>query len=239
MLLHAPKPKLVSPADIIRAAGPPLGSNLKYCQYSIAGVHNLYLLVYRSGARCYQFRQTLNGRSVCKIIGAIEDCTLEQAIAITKGMKFCLKAGQCPYEYLRSTRSMKVAQFVEEKYKPFITRDRKSLRTINNMLVKRILPYFGDLPLTAVTKGVVRDFLSDLRDQKNSRTGERVGAATVNRHHSLLSGMFKLAIEHDLVDKNPCDGIRKLKENSSRDRYLNPDEYPRFMKALMSLIDRP
>jgi len=239
MLIKLKKPKIVSSADVIRAAGPPPGSNRKYIQYSIAGVPNLYLLVYRSGARCYQFRQTLNGRSVCKIIGAIEDCTLDRAIAITKGMKFCIKGGQCPYDYLKNTRSMTVSQFIIEKYMPFIKLNRKSLRTIENMLHKRIIPYFGDLPLTAVTKGMIREFLESISHELNYRTGKKIGAATINRHLSLLSSLFRFAIENDLIEKNPCTGIRKLRENPSRDRYLHKDEYPRFLRELMALIDRP
>lgn len=239
MLIEHKKHKLVSSADVIRAPGPPHGSHRKYEQYSVAGVPNLYLLVYRSGARSYQFRQTLNGRGVCKTIGAIEDCALDRAIAITKGMKFCMKAGQSPYEYLKSTRSMTVSQFVADKYMPFIKLNRKSRRTVENMLLKRILPHFGDLPLTAITKGMIRDFLNAILDEINLKTGKKIGAASYNRHLSLLASLYTLAGDHDLVEKNPCIGIRKQRENSSRDRYLSSDEYPKFIKALMSLIDRP
>jgi integrase len=42
-----------------------------------------------------------------------------------------------------------------------------------------------------------------------------------------------------LIEKNPCTGVKKAKENKSRDRYLGEAEYVRFIKVLNTMLDNP
>ena len=54
---------------------------------------------------------------------------------------------------------------------------------------------------------------------------------TANRVIALLSGVFNRAIEWGITETNPCTRIRHNKE-ASRDRFLQADEFPRFIAAL-------
>ena len=56
--------------------------------------------------------------------------------------------------------------------------------------------------------------------------------ATANRHLSLLSKLFKLAMQWERVTKNPCQGVKKFKENNQRHRYLSDDELQRLFRAM-------
>ena len=55
---------------------------------------------------------------------------------------------------------------------------------------------------------------------------------TANRVLALVSSIFSDAIRDDLYDRiNPCKGIKRFKENQ-RKRFIHPEEFPLFVKAL-------
>ena len=62
--------------------------------------------------------------------------------------------------------------------------------------------------------------------------------ATVNRLRSLLQRMFALAIQWDILEKNPVQGLPKLQENNARQRYLSPEEVLAFTNALAAEKNR-
>jgi len=56
--------------------------------------------------------------------------------------------------------------------------------------------------------------------------------ATVNREIENLSSMFTLAIDHELLQSNPCRKVRLLSEDNERNRYLSEEEELRLMEVL-------
>jgi integrase len=56
--------------------------------------------------------------------------------------------------------------------------------------------------------------------------------ATVRNIRALASGMFSKAIEWGYLDTNPAQGVRGAGLKVARDRFLQPDELPRFFAAL-------
>ena len=48
--------------------------------------------------------------------------------------------------------------------------------------------------------------------------------ATVNRELCVLSKIFSLAFDAELIESNPCRRVRKFRTNSGRARYLTSDE---------------
>ena len=57
--------------------------------------------------------------------------------------------------------------------------------------------------------------------------------ATINRHLELLSKMFNLCIENDLIEKNPCQAVGQLREENFKIRFLTTEEE----KALFNAIE--
>lgn len=63
-----------------------------------------------------------------------------------------------------------------------------------------------------ITKAQVAEWLADRR--------EFWGPATVNRDRTRLSQVLEYAVDREWLPKNPCKGIKRLKEPSGRVRYL-------------------
>lgn len=81
---------------------------------------------------------------------------------------------------------------------------------------RRVAPTFAHRALGDVSKLQIMQFLTELSTQ--------VKGSTVNRHLSLLSRIFSLAVELELLVTNPCKGIKKWPESNLRDRVLNDEE---------------
>ncbi len=67
----------------------------------------------------------------------------------------------------------------------------------------------------------------------HARIGKNHGHYAANRLLALLRSLFNRAGELGYAGDNPTKGVRKFKEQS-RDRYLQPDELPKFMAAVQS-----
>lgn len=54
---------------------------------------------------------------------------------------------------------------------------------------------------------------------------------TVNRDIEVLRKMFNIAIDNGWLNKNPCNHVKKLREDNKIERYLTPDEEIRLLNA--------
>lgn len=77
-------------------------------------------------------------------------------------------------------------------------------------LATHLLPFFGDVPLPAITTEKVNAFIRHQLKQGNSRKrGHGLNASTVANHVNILSGIYRSAIRRGLVDLNPVAAARK------------------------------
>jgi integrase len=67
---------------------------------------------------------------------------------------------------------------------------------------------------------------------KETCRGTPRSGATVNRYLQLLSKIFSMAFDNEVVDANPCRRVHKEKEGGKRERYLTANERPRLFTAL-------
>ncbi|EIC19840.1 tyrosine-type recombinase/integrase [Thiorhodovibrio frisius] len=67
--------------------------------------------------------------------------------------------------------------------------------------------------------------------KRHSQIGEEHGIYAANRTLALLSVLFNKAVDWGWEGGNPALGIKRFREKS-RERFLQPDELPRFFQAL-------
>ena len=104
----------------------------------------------------------------------------------------------------------------------------------------RFREFAGNVPLTAVTKGLVHDFIAWRLKQfvptphqgksKNSATAKnwtpkkKVKNGTVNRDTEVIKRMMSFAHEHEIMEWNPLAGMKKLSTKDSIRKPLLPPE---------------
>jgi integrase len=73
-------------------------------------------------------------------------------------------------------------------------------------------------------------WIPDLKLYRSHRTAQGRANATINREMSTMSGVFRVAVEHQLVDVNPCRLLRRLSEkDSQRQVYISYADTIRIM----------
>ena len=154
----------------------------------------------------------------------------------------------CPFE-----------QFVVDHFLPYSEANKRTF--YDDVIVCRILiEFFKGRLMRSITPALVEEFkqkrlatpLSRQKDRvakhwtpstklkrtRKKRTQESDEAprprkpATVNREMCVLSKIFSLAVDAELLDDNPCRRVKKLRTANQRVRYLSNAEEEALFKAL-------
>jgi len=85
--------------------------------------------------------------------------------------------------------------------------------------------WFGNLPMKELNQQKVEKFLAERMEEKH------LSPATRNRHLAHLSSMFNKGKEWGLVTDNPAQGIKPMRENGARTRFLDKEEIQLLLNA--------
>ncbi|CDT33824.1 Site-specific recombinase, phage integrase family [Vibrio coralliirubri] len=121
--------------------------------------------------------------------------------------------------YQKGSR-LTVQQFFDETVLPYSRkhhRDHKSFVSRSKLAMKKL----GSKRVPEVTRRDIQRFLDSLEGRSHS---------TINRYHAFLSKLFSMAVEFDIIEKNPCKGLKKLPENNVKDRVLSSSEIEAFCR---------
>jgi integrase len=118
------------------------------------------------------------------------------------------------------------SEFVDTVYLPYAEQKNKSIAT-KKIHARNLKDFFGKTYLRDIVPNGVRLYQS-FRLKAKKKNGKPLSPASVNRELTTLSKIFTLALQDELVDRNPCSMVEKLKESKPRDRLLSKEEEKRF-----------
>nr|QIH43154.1 site-specific integrase [Vibrio ziniensis] len=156
-----------------------------------------------------------------------------------KGKRYYESFGTCPemkfaefnqlaYQFIADVQSgvyqkgsrMTVQQLFDDVVLPYSRNHHRDSKTFLSRS-KRVMAAFGKERVKDVTRRDVEQFLNSLSDLSN---------ASINRYHAFLSKLFSMAVEHEIIDKSPVKGVKKLVENNQKDRVLSSKEVESFCR---------
>ena len=196
-------------------------------EYTDTEVTGLKLLVSKSGRRFFYFRYTFAGQKRSMKIGEFGAMTVVQARKQALALRYQLDQGTDPQAQKAIQAAMPTfADFALKEYLPYAQQHKRTAGADESKLRVHLLPRFGPRKLDSLTTREMQLYHGEIK--------ETLTPATANRHLSLLSKLFKLAVQWGYLEKNPCQGIAKFKENNQRHRYLSEDELRRMFAAMES-----
>jgi integrase len=104
-------------------------------------------------------------------------------------------------------------------------------KTAHYSVTRFLVPYFGDMKLSAISLNEVGRY-KELRRTATSKRGTPYCPATINKELSILQGMLSKAVEWGHLTNNPIQGNGKVmirRGIKKRIRYLSPEEFKRLM----------
>lgn len=219
-------PKAQLTAGFVKSARcPPHRRKVDFFDLAFPG---FMLEVRRSGGKTfYQRYRDQRGRERQYKIGAAG--IVSTASARRKGRQILAQAllGDDPQARRRERRAMPtLAEFVAERYLPFVETAKRSWRTDETMLRIHILPALGKLALDEVFADAIAGILGRMR-QKGYAPG------TTNRVVVLLRHIFNLARKWGVpgLRDNPLATFQTAPD-VCRERFLSPEEIDRLLGAL-------
>lgn len=121
-------------------------------------------------------------------------------------------------------------KFIEETFLSYSKLHKKSYS--DDVRHCRVLKgFFGRMDLSEITPPVIEKF-KRTRLEGITMYGRKRHPATVNRELCVLSKIFSLAFDAELIEHNPCRRVRKLPADCARTRYLTHDEEIQLFAAL-------
>jgi integrase len=140
-------------------------------------------------------------------------------------------------KYNKEANSKPFSEFVDQVFVPWARENKASWRN-DESRAKELKAFFKNRPLRDITPALVRKLKSKLKAEKTMRidglTKERTlrKGSTVNRYLQLLSKIFEMAFDEELLDANPVRRVPLDPEGEGRERYLTYEEEGRLLAVL-------
>src|SRR5438477_4871418 len=171
----------------------------------------------RGNSWCVGF--TVNGRRIRETVGPNKKIAQK---VLSLRMTQVLENRYFPPN--RQVGRMPLNEFVQ-MYLERVVSLMKSIRTERNR-VKRWVKDLGMRPIGQITRAQIESW----RREKMSRCKP----ATINRDLSRLRHMLNIAVEWELLEESPMQGMKFLRENNARTRYLSVGECHRLIDSCMA-----
>jgi integrase len=188
----------------------------------------------KSQGQCTWYLQYRNqeGRTKHYKLGRSISVDLLEARQKAKQYKAKVTLGEDPSADLQSKRStMTLTEYMEDVYTPYDKQMKKTWWKDHAIWRNRLKAEFGHLKLNQITRSHVQSFHTSLKELG-------LAAATCNHHVKVLRHALNVAVEQELLDKNPIAKIKLFRENNQIEHYLNEEELARLLSVLRTYPNR-
>ena len=197
----------------------------QYVLYHDTLVRELCVSVASSGRKAFVFYRRAGGQPVKKTIGIYPEMSIEEAREKVSRMNRIKMAGQNPADpNCEVTEYMTLGELFDRYLELHAKPHRKSWKQ-DVGIYNSHLRHWKDREIGSLTPAELQTF--------HSRLGAECGKQVANRARAILYTLFEKAIEWGYERSNPLSKVRPFKK-PQRDRFLQPEELPRFFKILQN-----
>lgn len=202
----------------------PAGSASKATEYSDLEVTGLKALVSKSREIVFYHRYVHGGRKRAIRIGGYPGITIQEARQRVQENKAKLDVNIDPQETDDRIKGMPTFREHARAYLKFVQHYKRSANTDESKLRLHLNEHFGDRRLCDITTRDIQTY--------HMQIAKKLSQSTANRHLALLSMMFNVAIQWDILERSPTKGVRKFKEDNQKQRFLSPEEIGRLYQEM-------
>ena len=194
-------------------------------KFYIRESHGFALRVLPSGVKTFLFIYTVSGKRKEMNLGIYPDVSLGDAREKHGAAKKSLRLGIDPAALERQEKQKKiddptVASLIDEYIKKHAKPNKRSWAEDKRILEKDALKAWGDLKAADIKK---RDVVLLLE-----KIVERGSPGSANNNFKVIRKMFRFAVERDILEHSPCDGVVMPAMVNRRERYLSEEEIKTF-----------
>ncbi|MGD9639402.1 MAG: tyrosine-type recombinase/integrase [Alphaproteobacteria bacterium] len=183
----------------------------------------LVLDVTKTGAKSFYLYQRINGKPERVFLGRFPDISIENARKMAREKKGKIAEGKNPQNERRALRAEMTFKELFDLYMERYSKPHKRSWKYDEREINKFLPHWFNRKISSIRNDEVL--------MLHKKIGENNGIYAANRLLERIRSIYNKAIEWGYDGLNPALKIKKFKEKS-RDRFLSPDELPRFFEAL-------
>lgn len=212
-------------ANVRNLAGPGHRDRIKSIEYTDASTPGLKVEVGRSGKGTYWWRYTYQKQKRALRLGTVGAMPLGEVRRKALDARADLDRGNDPQATRDRIRAMPTfGDFALGLYMTWAQGAKRSHDDDKSRLDNHLVPRWGRKRLCDITRREVDQLVLDYQKTHS--------AATVNRLIALTSAIYRQAILWEVVDRNPCAGVKMLRESTGNENYLTVEELNRLLDAL-------
>ena len=205
---------------------------IEYCDDELPGLY-VEVRSTRQGQGTYYLRyKDSSGKTCHQKIGRTVQMSLTDARKQVKALKAEIALGADPRAEDKARKAiLTFKEFFDKHYLPYVAVRKRSWKRDEELYRLRIKDKFGNLRLNQISRQQIMGFHTELKD-------EGLAASTCNHHIKLLRHAFNLAVEWELLDKNPVTRVSLFNEDNKVEHYLDEDELDRLLTILRTDSNR-
>ena len=195
----------------------PRGARYKVSDDRVTG---LFVRVEPTGRKSFYVYYRVNGRASQVKLASTQIMTLSDAREVASGVLLKARLGVSEAKERRAALSQTLGGFLEVHYKPWVMANHSRPDAIQ--ILENTFKAWHTKPLTDIT----------MMEVDRWRSQQTLATSTVNGYVRKLKTALNKAVEWDIIEKNPLERLRKLKEPEVVIRWLTEGEEKRLLDAL-------
>jgi integrase len=201
-------------------------ARLEACDKDLPGLY-LELRATAPDQGTYYFRYKDDSKKTChKRIGSTTDITLADARNQAKIIKGEIASGVNPKGEAKKVM-LTYAEYFNNHYLPYVTPRKRSWKRDEELYRLRIQNVFGNVKLDVITRQEIQSFHTAL-------LAEGLAPATCDHHIKLIRQSLNLAIDWEMLEKNPAAKVPLFNIDNKVEHYLDEAELARLLAVLRS-----
>ena len=202
----------------------PVTSASKATEYSDVEVPGLKALVSKSREIVFYHRYVFGGKKRAMRIGVYPGTTIPDARQRAQENRAKIDVNSDPQETSDRIQGMPTFREHARAFLKFVEGYKRSADADESKLRLHLNDHFADRRLCDITTRDIQTY--------HMMISKKLSQSTANRHLALLSMMFNVAIQWDILDRSPCKSVKKFKEDNQSQRFLSADEIGRLYQAM-------
>lgn len=205
-------------------------NRIEFCDSELPG---LFLEVRSSGASTYHLRYKVDGNTKYIKLGTSDVVTLADARKKAKTLKAEIALGADPRgEQKKQKAVLTYSEFFEQHYLAHVKPRKRSWESDESIYRVHLKEVFGDKRLNQITRQQIQEFHTKLK-------GTGRAAATCNHTVKLLKHSLNLAIDWDMLEKNPASRVPLFLEDNKVENILDREQLEKLLTILRTDSNRP
>ena len=201
-------------------------TRVELCDIDLPGLY-IEVRATSPGKGTYYFRyKDAAGKTCHSKIGRTTDMTLAEARKAAKTLKAEIQLGADPRGDVKAKKAViTLKDFFDGHYLPYVKPRKRSWQRDVELYRLRIDGTFGHKRLNEISRQQVQTFHTAVLAQGLS-------PATADHHVKLIRHMLNLAVEWEMLDKNPAAGVPLFNIDNKVEHYLNEEQLEGLLNIL-------